>query len=146
MTTETVPAVPTVRLTRLMPAPREDVFAAWLDAEGMRAWMCPGDIKKTETEIDARVGGKFRIVMHGEENDYEMTGEYVEIDPPRRLVLTWVFSETKDETLLTLEFHERGEETELVLIHERISDAESAGNYEKGWTSILEKLAARLAA
>lgn len=141
MTAETVTTVPTVRISRMMPAPREDVFAAWLDADGMRAWMCPGDIRKTEAEIDARVGGKFRIVMHGEENTYEMTGEYVEIEPPSRLVLTWASNVTTGDSLITLELNARGGETELVLIHERLSDAETAGNYEKGWTQILEKLA-----
>lgn len=144
MTAETVTTVPTVRISKIMPARREDVFNAWLDAAGMARWMCPGDIKKTDAEIDARVGGKFRIVMHGEENDYEMTGEYVEIDPPRRLVFTWESSMTAGESLLTLEFLGDGDETELVLIHERLSDAETAGNYEKGWGGILEKLAGHL--
>jgi hypothetical protein len=37
MTAETVTTVPTVRMSRIMPAPREEVFAAWLDADGMRA-------------------------------------------------------------------------------------------------------------
>jgi uncharacterized protein YndB with AHSA1/START domain len=141
MNAETVTTVPTVRISQLMPAPREDVFAAWLDADGMRAWMCPSDIRETDAEIDARVGGRFRIVMHGEENDYEMTGAYVEIAPPSRLVFTWASNVTTGESLLTLEFHARGQETELVLIHERLTDAETAGNYEKGWTQILEKLA-----
>lgn len=145
MTTETVATVPTVRISKIMPAPREEVFAAWLDAEGMQSWMCPGDIKKTDTEIDARIGGKFKIAMHGEENTYVMTGEYVEIDPPTRLVFTWISNVTDGESLITLEFHDRGTESELVLIHERLTDAETAGNYEKGWESILEKLVARLA-
>jgi uncharacterized protein YndB with AHSA1/START domain len=145
MTADTIMTVPTVRISRVMPAPREDVFAAWLDAEGMRSWMCPGDIKKTDTESDARVGGKFRSAMHGDENTYVMTGEYVEIDPPSRLVFTWASNVNTGESLITLEFHDRGDESELVLIHERLTDAETAGNYEKGWGSIIEKLAASLA-
>lgn len=146
MTADKVNTVPTVRISRLMPAPREAVFAAWLDAEGMRHWMCPGDVSKTEAEIDPRVGGAFRIVMHGEEKTYVMTGEYVEIDPSSRIVFTWESNVTEGESLVTLEFHDRNGETELVLTHERLADAETAGNYEKGWTSILEKLAERLAA
>ena len=146
MTAETVTTVPTVRLSRIMPARPEEVFAAWLDAESMRSWMCPGDIKHTDAEIDARVGGKFRIVMHGAENTYEMTGEYVEIDPPARIAFTWESNVTEGESLVTLEFHDRDGETELVLTHERLADAETAGNYEKGWTSILERLAERLGA
>ena len=146
MTAETIATVPTVRISKMMPAPREDVFNAWLDVEGMRTWMCPGDIKKTDIEIDARVGGKYRIVMHGEENDHEMTGEYVEIDPPARIAFTWNSPVTVAGSLVTLEFHDRGEETELVLIHERLPSAESAGQHEAGWSSVLEKLVARLAA
>ncbi len=152
MTGSTAPAAPaattapTVKLTRLMPAPREDVFAAWLDPEGMRTWMCPGDIKQTEIEIDARVGGKFKLLMHGGENDYEMTGEYVEIDPPSRIVFTWISHTTVADSLVTLEFHDRGGQCEMVLTHERLPDADIAGQHEAGWTSILEKLADRLAA
>jgi len=146
MNAETSGKVPTVRLSKIMPARREDVFAAWLDARGMASWMCPGDIGKTEAEIDARVGGKFRIAMHGAEKTYVMTGEYVEIDPPARLVFTWESNVMTGESLVTLEFLENGDECELVLTHERLADAESAANHEKGWASILEKLAARLAA
>ena len=146
MTTETIATVPTVRISKIMPARREDVFNAWLDADGMRRWMCPGEIKETDVEIDARVGGKFRLVMHGEESDYEMTGEYVEIDPPSRISFTWVSHTAVDGSLVTLELHDRGEETELVLTHERLPSAEIAAQHESGWTSILEKLAGRLAA
>ncbi len=146
MTTETIATVPTVRISKIMPARREDVFNAWLDAEGMRTWMCPGDIKETDVEIDARVGGKFRLVMHGDENDYEMTGEYVEIDPPSRIAFTWVSHTAVAGSLVTLEFHDRGEETELVLTHERLPDTDVAAQHESGWASILENLAGRLAA
>ena len=146
MTAETVTTVPTVGISRTIPAPREAVFAAWLDADGMRAWMCPGDVKETDAEIDPRVGGRFRIVMHGAENDYEMTGEYVEIAPPARLAFTRVSHTTAGDSLVTIELHDRGEETELVLTHERLPSAEVAAQHEGGWTSILEKLTARLAA
>lgn len=145
MTVETIATVPTVRISKMMPARREDVFNAWLDADGMRHWMCPGDIKETEIEIDARVGGKFSLVMHGEENNYEMTGEYVEIEPPRRIAFTWVSHTAVAGSLVTLELHDRGEETELVLTHERLPSADIAAQHEGGWTSILEKLAGRLA-
>lgn len=145
MTAETVATVPTVRISRIMPAPREEVFAAWLDAEGMRSWMCPGDIKEADAEIDPRVGGKYRVVMRGEENTYEMTGEYVAIDPPSRIAFTWISHNTVAGSLVTLEFHDRGDETELVLTHERLPSADVAGQHEKGWTSVLEKLAALMA-
>lgn len=144
MTAKTRSRVPTVRVSRIMPAPCEKVFAAWLAPDRMRLWMRPGDIKDVEAEIDARVGGRFRIVMHGAEQDYVMTGEYVEISPPSRLVFTWESSMTAGKSLVTLEFQPHGKETELVLLHERLPDAASAANYEKGWAAILDKLAASL--
>jgi uncharacterized protein YndB with AHSA1/START domain len=145
MTAQSIAAAPAVTVSRTIPAPREQVFAAWLDADGMRHWMRPDDIRETEAELDARVGGRFRIVMRGAETDYVMTGEYVEIDPPSRILLTWASNVTTGESRITLEFHDRGDETELVLTHERISDAATAANYEKGWSEIVDSLAARMA-
>src|SRR5438105_11591514 len=49
---------------RVLRVPRERVFAAWLDAALMARWMCPGDTRSATVELDPRVGGKFRIVMH----------------------------------------------------------------------------------
>jgi uncharacterized protein YndB with AHSA1/START domain len=49
-------------LRKLIPASREAVFAAWSDPASIRHWMCPGDTKTTEAQIDFRVGGSFRIV------------------------------------------------------------------------------------
>ncbi len=146
MNAETMTSVPTVQITKTLPARREDVFAAWLDAEGMCHWMCPGDIKKTEVEVDARVGGKYRILMHGADGIYEHTGEYVEITPPERISFTWISHNAVDGSLVTIELRELGEETELTLIHERLPSADSAARHTSGWTSILDKLASRLAA
>ncbi len=147
MNAETMTSVPTVEITKILPARREDVFAAWLDADGMCQWMCPGDIKKTEVEIDARVGGKYRILMRGGDGNYEHTGEYVEIAPPERISFTWVSHNAVDGSLVTIELRDRGnDETELVLTHERLPSTESVARHTSGWTSILDKLASRLAA
>ena len=86
----TDPSRPVVRVVRRLPASREEVFDAWLDAESLQEWMCPGATRKTVAEVDARVGGRFRIVMTGEHGDTEHTGEYREIRRPDRLVFTWI--------------------------------------------------------
>jgi uncharacterized protein YndB with AHSA1/START domain len=75
---------------RVIEAPAEAVFEAWSDAERMGKWMCPGpDMSHATVEVDFRVGGRFRIVMHGE-RDYVHHGEYLAIEPPRHIVFTWV--------------------------------------------------------
>jgi uncharacterized protein YndB with AHSA1/START domain len=71
---------------RVLPASPDELFNAWTTASRMAAWMSP--IGAAEAEVDLRVGGSFRVVMV--EARLEHMGEYLEIDPPRRLVFTWV--------------------------------------------------------
>jgi uncharacterized protein YndB with AHSA1/START domain len=141
----TDPSRPVVRVVRRLPASREEVFDAWLDAESLREWMCPGATRKTVAELDARVGGRFRIVMTGEHGDTEHTGEYREIRRPDRLVFTWISTFTLGrETLVTIELRVAGDETELTLTHERLPDDDARKGHEEGWSSIVDKLAAEL--
>ena len=75
---------------RVMPATRGEVFAAWTNPESIRDWMCPGDTLTAEAELDLRVGGAYRIVMRSESRAYEHTGEYRIVEPPSKLVFTWM--------------------------------------------------------
>ncbi|HEY8105466.1 MAG TPA: SRPBCC domain-containing protein [Gemmatimonadales bacterium] len=129
---------------RLLPAPREQVFAAWLDPESVAQWMCPGDITSARVEIDPRVGGKLRIVMMRGQKGIEHWGEYLVIEPPSRLSFTWI-SEFTDRlpSVVTIELLERGARTELVLTHRRLPD-ERRDAHRQGWTDIVRKLEAAL--
>jgi uncharacterized protein YndB with AHSA1/START domain len=42
---------------------------------------------------------------------------------------------------VTVEFHDLGDQTELVLTHEQLASAESRDNHEGGWNGALDKLA-----
>ena len=110
---------------RVLPATPEEVFAAWSDAESLSVWMCPGDVERADVEIDFRVGGRFRIVMHGEQ-DYVQHGEYLEIEPPKRLSFTWVSDFVPAEesrTRVKLSFEAIGTgRTLLRLVHEALPD------------------------
>ena len=135
---------------RVLPAPPPIVFAAWSDAASLRQWMCPGEIERAEAEVDLGVGGRFRIVMHGEEQDYVQHGEYLEIDPPKRIVLTWVsdwMPEGERSTRVTVSLEPEGDlETRIRLVHDRLPCTDSYEGHTAGWASILDKLAARLGA
>ena len=97
-------AAPAVVIRRLIPAPRERVFAAWLDPVSLATWMRPGDVTSATAEIDARVGGTFRIVMSHGRGDPEHWGEYVAIEPPSLLSFTWASASTNREpTLVTID-------------------------------------------
>lgn len=125
---------------RLLPVPREEVFAAWLDPASLAVWMCPGTVSGATVELDPRVGGKFRIVMHREGGGVEHRGEYLAIESPSLLSFTWI-SENTDllPTVVTVELFERGPATEVVLTHRRLPDR-MVSPHEKGWTDILRKL------
>jgi uncharacterized protein YndB with AHSA1/START domain len=129
-----------------MPAPREIVYEAWTDRDGIREWMCPGDVISAEAVLDVRVGGSFRIIMRAKDRVHEHTGTYQIVDPPAKLAFTWSGLENPSEiTLVTVEFVAHGDESELVLTHERFTKAEVAERYETGWGTIAQKFAAYLA-
>jgi uncharacterized protein YndB with AHSA1/START domain len=127
---------------RRMPAPREIVYQAWIDPEGLREWMCPGDVISAEAVLDVRVGGAFRIVMKSKENMHEHTGTYQIVEPPAKLAFTWRSIENPSEvTLVTVEFFAHGDESELVISHEGFRKSDVAERYETGWGTIAKKFA-----
>ena len=79
----------TVRIERVIDAKPQAVFDAWTSADAIRHWYRDApDHEVSEVELDVHVGGRYRIVFGPPgEPGYVETGEYVEIDPPRRLVL-----------------------------------------------------------
>lgn len=133
---------PMLRLRRLLSATLQEVFEAWLDPESLREWMCPGALTVADVQIDARVGGLFRIVMRGQAGEFMHTGEYREIRPPERLVFTWRSQATHwKDSLVTVELSAQGENTELTLSHELLPDEEATRQHTQGWQSIGDKLA-----
>ena len=134
-----------VLVRRRMPAPREVVFEAWTDPVGIREWMCPGNVTSAEAVLDVRVGGSFRIVMKAPDKDHVQIGTYQVVDPPAKLVFTWSSAENPSPvTLVTVEFFPHGEESELVITHEKFLKPDVAHRYEGGWGAIADRLAAYL--
>src|SRR5205085_3261647 len=129
-----------VIVRRRMPAPGEVVFEAWVDPKGIHEWMCPGDVVSAEARLDVRVGGSFRLVMKSRDREHVHTGTYQVVEPPSKLVFTWSTAESPSEmTLVTVEFLPLGDESELVITHERLPKADEAKRYENGWGAIAEK-------
>jgi uncharacterized protein YndB with AHSA1/START domain len=136
----------TVIVRRRLPATCEEVFEAWLDAAGMRRWMCPGPVTSCEVTMETRVGGRFCILMRGPGMEVVNTGAFRVLDRPSKLVFTWVSSRWEEqETLVTIELQPHGEECELVLTHERFPAGHSTTELAGGWGQILEKLDGALA-
>jgi uncharacterized protein YndB with AHSA1/START domain len=96
-------------------------------------------------EVDVRVGGRFAVVMVGDGIRLRHTGEYLTIDPPNRLSFTWISPYTGDRpSVVTVELERSDDGTLIVLTHERLPAAQ-VDPHGRGWSSILEQLAAALA-
>ncbi len=130
-------------MTRIIHAPRQEVFEAWTHAESVKRWICPEGSSVSFVELDVRVGGAFRIDMLINGADMVHTGIYREIIPPEKLVFTWVSEHTHyRESLVTVEFFAHGDTTELVLTQTDLPDEEAVQRQISGWTKLLEHLAA----
>ena len=135
-----------IQVRRKIPAPREVVYEAWIDPEGLREWMCPGDVISAEATLDVRVGGSFRITMRSNGQVHEHVGTYRIVERPAKLSFTWSGMENPNEiTLVTVEFFDQGEACELVITHEGFTNADNAQRYEMGWGTIATKFAMYLA-
>jgi uncharacterized protein YndB with AHSA1/START domain len=133
-----------LHLRRTFQASRERVFRAWTTPEEMKRWKAPGDRTTPVVEVDLRVGGKYRVHMRSPDgSEVRLVGMYREVDPPKKLVYTWVWETSPEmgETLVTVEFLERGRMTEVVLKHELFPADEVRDLHEHGWSGSFDKLA-----
>ncbi len=148
---------PAVRLERVVPAPPEQVYRAWLDPELLRRWLAPRPMRVTRVEVDERVGGHLRVWQGTEDGDaggFEC--EILTLDPNRRIAFRWGFvgPDRIDgpvfDSLLTVTLAEApGRMTTLTLVHEQLDALreampEVAGRVGTGWALVLDELAAAM--
>jgi uncharacterized protein YndB with AHSA1/START domain len=142
----TVPTPLNVCVTRRFSAPPERVFDAWLDPKMIGRWMFGPELCEQEVvrmTVDARVGGVFSFVVRRQGEEIDHTGEYLEIDRPRRLAFTWgVPTYSPDMARVTVEIVPLETGCELMLTHELDPDwADTASRTEAAWTRMLGAMA-----
>lgn len=131
----------TLTVSRLIPAPRERVFDAWLDPKMMARFMTgmPGTtVPRVET--DPRVGGRFLVVMR-DDKDIPHEGVYREIARPERLAFTWESPHSVEGSTVTLAFAEAEGGTLVTLTQVRFFDEARRDGHRAGWSYILDRLA-----
>jgi uncharacterized protein YndB with AHSA1/START domain len=133
---------PSLTLKRRYNALPEKVFSAWTDPKKLGRWFCPVGCEPVLAESDARVGGRYRIVVRaqsGEEHD--VSGTFREVVSNRKLVFTWAWRTTPErESLVTVELKPDGDGTMLTLTHEQFFDEAARDRHQSGWTPILDRL------
>lgn len=146
MTTQppaSAPKIP-VQVTHRFSASAERVYDAWLDPARVGRWLFAtptGTVVRAE--IDARVGGRFTIVDRRDGEDVLHTGEYLELDRPRRLVFTFGVPKYSPEfDRVTVDIAPLGSGCELTLTHD--VTPQWADGARGGWVDILGSLARAL--
>lgn len=133
-------------IKRVIRASPEEVFAAWTDPEALTQWWGPGEVSCPEAHVDLRVGGDYRLANREPDGSIIwISGRFETVRPPEELAYTWRVSTIPgDATLVRVLFLPHAEGTELVLTHDRFSDAAVRDMHVQGWGGCLDKLEAFL--
>ena len=141
-----------LEVRRVFAAPREKVYRAWVERAGLEQWMCR-DSPQSATrywDFDIREGGGFHLENRLPNGIvYKQWIGYRELKPPAKLVLNWNWErfnakgervEGPLESLVTVEFLDLGDSTEVVLTHELLPTQELREGVRKGWNGCFDML------
>jgi uncharacterized protein YndB with AHSA1/START domain len=123
----------------------ERVFQAITTDEVCQWWVRPGVFDTREWSADVRVGGKWRASGVARGNPYTLEGEFLEVDPPRKLVQTWRTvgapgpAGAESTVSYVLEPTDRG--TRITLRHWGFGTRQATEGNGLGWETSLNKLA-----
>ena len=134
-----------LRITRLINAPRERVFAAWTTPADILKWFGPETCQVLSAKLNLRPGGDYhfpgevggdgrsqsgRRLSRGEAA--QQTGLYLELQRPSELDF--------GESQVTVEFLDRKGATEIQITHEQLPNEEVKEDHNHGWNGCLDKL------
>ena len=133
-----------LRMTRLLPGSRPDVWRAMTDPAELARWWGPHGFSTPSIEFEPRIGGSYRIAMRPAEGEvFHLDGEFREVDPPSRIAYTFRWNPPAPddrETLVTLSLREQGKQTEVELAQGEFATQERLELHDGGWNDSFEKL------
>jgi len=136
----------TVRLHRVLRAPPERVYRAFLDAAALCKWLPPHGFTCQVHAMDAKAGGAFRMSFtnFGTGHGHSFGGEYLELEAGRRIVYTDRFDDPNlpGELTVTVTLEAVSCGTDLKVVQEGIPEAIAVEMCAIGWQQSLAQLAA----
>ena len=134
----------TIRLHRVLKAPTERIYRAFLDADALVKWLPPHGFTAKVHELDARVGGKYRMSFtnFSAGQTHAFGGTYLELVPNERIRHTDVFDDPNlpGELVVTIALRPVLCGTELSIVQEGVPDAIPAEMCYLGWQDSLSLL------
>jgi len=134
----------TLKIQRLLPGPIERVWAYLTESDLRRQWLAAGD-------MTMQVGAPVELVWRNDEltsppgtrpsgfpDEHRMQSQITELDPPRKLAITW-----GNTGGVSFELEPEGDEVLLTVIHRRLPDRATLLNVSAGWHMHLDLLVAR---
>lgn len=135
-----------LELTCVVNAPRERIFRAFTDPVDLAKWWGPHGFTTPEIDVDLTQGGGYRFTMQPPDSDlFHLSGEFLEIDPPRRLVYTFRWEEPDPDdrvTIVVLSFQAVDDITKVSLSQGEFATKARLDLHWGGWTDSLERLGA----
>jgi uncharacterized protein YndB with AHSA1/START domain len=139
-------AVNGIVITRILPAPRALVFAAWTKPVHLKKWSAPHGFTIPVSRGDLRVGGKWRACMVSPQGEkLWLGGVYREVVKNERLVFTHTWKGGDEETLVTVDLADHARGTKMTFRQTGFSSAGSRAGHRGGWAQCFDRLAALLA-
>lgn len=135
----------TVRLHRILATKPEKVYRAFIEPDAMAKWLPPNGFVCTVHEMEAKVGGHFKMSFRNftTGNSHAFGGQYIELVPNERLLYTDKFEDPNlpGEMRVTVTLKCVSVGTELNITQENIPDAIPVEACYLGWQESLRNLA-----
>lgn len=133
-----------IRMEQLVPEPCADVWTAWTTAPGLATWWWTG-WDDTTYEVEARVGGRYRIAAPAV--GVAVHGEFERVHAPTAFDATWIWTDdegTSPVEHVRVELRDQHGSTLVVVTHTGPwTTPEPGDQYREGWVHVLERLATR---
>jgi len=133
-----------LELKCVLGAPRERIFRTFTEPAELAKWWGPRGFTTPEIDLDFRVGGHYRFGMQPPDGDlFHLSGEYVEINRPSRLVYTFRWEEPDPDdrgTVVTLSLADVRDATEVSLSQGEFATEARLELHRSGWTDSFDKL------
>jgi uncharacterized protein YndB with AHSA1/START domain len=133
-----------LHLERVLAAPPERVFGAFVDVEQFRRWWGPAGFSVPRLQFDPVEGADYRIAMQPQAGDvFHIRGTFRTVEAHRRLIFSFIYEEPDpddQETLVEVTFEPADPGTRVIVDQGPFKTAARLELHRQGWTDTLDQL------